>query len=314
MQLSASISGNNIFIMQKSMDWTATNFDWNRARAFLVTAEEGSFSAAARALGTTQPTLGRQVTSLEDELGVALFERVGNALELTDSGVQLLEHVRRMGESAVAFSLTARGQAQTLQGSVVISASEVDAYFRLPPILAKLRAQEPGIDIEIVVSNEASDLKRREADIALRSFRPTQQDLIARKVLDDDIWLYGSSTMIDSFSDQSPAEVQDLQLLGWDRNHQIEDLLNQQGWQLTSANFAIHTQSHLLQLALVKQGLGLSFLPEKIGASISGIKRAFVNQGPIMQLPLWLVSHRELRTSARVRRVFDLLADELTVH
>ena len=90
------------------MDWSAINFDWNRARAFLVTAEEGSFSAAARALSSTQPTVGRQVAALEQELAVTLFERIGTRLELTVSGLELqLEHVRAMGAAANQTSLAA---------------------------------------------------------------------------------------------------------------------------------------------------------------------------------------------------------------
>ena len=121
-------------------------FDWNRARAFLVTAEEGSLSAAARSLGMTQPTLSRQVDALEDELGLVLFERVGRGLVLTRSGLELLEQVRGMGEAATRVSLTASGQTQSIEGAICITASEVNSAFWLPPIIAKLRAAHPGID------------------------------------------------------------------------------------------------------------------------------------------------------------------------
>jgi len=127
------------FDMRLCMDWRSSKFDWNRARAFLVTAEEGSLSAAARALGVAQPTLGRQVDALEEELGVILFERVGRGLTLTPSGQELLEHVRAMGEAAGRFSLTSMGQAQAIEGTVKIAASEAHAMIVLPPILAKLR-------------------------------------------------------------------------------------------------------------------------------------------------------------------------------
>ena len=110
--------------MRFRMDWRSVNFDWNRARAFLVTAEEGSLSAAARALGMAQPTLGRQVDALEDELGVVLFARVGRGLTLTPSGLELLDHVRAMGEAATRVSLAAAGQSQSIEGTSCISASE----------------------------------------------------------------------------------------------------------------------------------------------------------------------------------------------
>ena len=121
------------------MDWRSINFDWNHARAFLVTAEEGSLSAAARALGSTQPTIGRQVTAFEKELGIILFERAGHGLVLTPGGLELLEHIRAMGTAANQASLTASGQSESIAGNVCISASEVYAAYILPPILNALR-------------------------------------------------------------------------------------------------------------------------------------------------------------------------------
>lgn len=168
--------------MRIRMDWNGINFDWNRARAFLATAESGSLSAAARSMAMTQPTLGRQVSALEEELEVVLFERVGRGLRLTPAGFELLEHVRKMGEAASAIALSAAGKSTAVEGSVSISASEVDAALRLPPILKRIRDRHPGIDIVIVATNAESDLRLREADIAIRNYRPTQETLIARRV------------------------------------------------------------------------------------------------------------------------------------
>ena len=109
------------------MEWKRSAFDWNQARAFLVTAEEGSLSAAARALGLTQPTLSRQVAGLEEALGVTLFERTSRALLLTKSGVELLAHFRTMGDAANAISVTATGQSDAVTGHVVISATDMMA-------------------------------------------------------------------------------------------------------------------------------------------------------------------------------------------
>ncbi|MCA9573473.1 MAG: LysR family transcriptional regulator, partial [Myxococcales bacterium] len=121
------------------MDWRRIDFDWNRARAFLVAAETGSFSAAARALGASQPTIGRQVAALEEELGVALFERVGGGLVLTPTGLELLDDLRAMGEAATRVSLVAAGQSGSLDGDVTITASQVVTAYVLPPILAAIR-------------------------------------------------------------------------------------------------------------------------------------------------------------------------------
>jgi DNA-binding transcriptional LysR family regulator len=295
------------------MNWNAVNFDWNHTRAFLVTAEEGTLSAAAKALGMTQPTLSRQVSALETHLGITLFERVGQRLVLTDSGMEVLEYARLMGDAALQFSLAATGQSQQIEGSVIISAGELDAVFRLPKIIAKLRREEPGIDIEVIVTNTASDLKRREADIAIRSFRPTQNDLIAKKLGNETIWLYGTKDylkQIPQFKDFS--ELTDIQLIGFDRSNSVSDVLNQQGWRLSKQNFQLITSFQLLQLGLCKEGMGLIFFPEHLGDKDPNLVRAFEHMGPVMQLPIWLVCHQELRTSLRVRRVFDFIADEFS--
>jgi DNA-binding transcriptional LysR family regulator len=295
------------------MNWKAVKFDWNHTRAFLVTAEEGTLSAAAKALDMTQPTLSRQVSALEAELDITLFERVGQRLVLTDSGLELLEHARLMSEAATMFSLVATGQSQQIEGSVTVSVGELDAVYRLPKIIAKLRREEPGIEIEVIVTNEASDLKRREADVAIRNFRPTQNDLIAKKLGDENIWLYGTKdylNQIPKFSDITvPGEIQ---IIGFDRSNSISEVLNKQGWKLSKTNFQVVTSFQPLQLELCKEGLGVIFFPEDLGDKDPNLVRAFEQLGPAFQLPVWLVCHQELRTSLRVRRVFDFIADDLS--
>ena len=294
------------------MNWKSVKFEWNNTRAFLVTAEEGTLSAAAKALGMTQPTLSRQVAALEAEMGVTLFERVGQRLVLTESGMELLEHARSMGNAALQFSLAATGQSQQIEGSVVISVGELDAVFRLPKMIAKLRREEPGIEIEVVVTNETSDLKRREADIAIRSFRPTQNDLIAKKIGEEVIWLYGTQDYLKRLPQfVEISELTDIQIIGFDRSNSASEVLNQKGWQLTKQNFRLITSFQLLQLELCKEGLGLIFFPADMGDNDPELIRAFEHMGPAIRLPVWLVCHQELRTNLRVRRVFDFIADEL---
>ncbi len=294
------------------MNWKSINFDWNHIRAFLVTAEKGTLSAAAKALGSTQPTLSRQVCALEAKLNLSLFERVDQRLVLTSSGLELLEHAREMGNSALKFSLTATGQSQQIEGSVVVSASELTAAYLLPKIIAKLRREEPGIDIEVVVTNDVSDLKRREADIAIRNFHPKQNDLIAKKLGEEIIWLYGTQEYLAQLPKITNfSELTDIQIIGFDRSNSVADILNKQGWQLSKQNFSLITTNQLLQVALCKEGQGVIFFPENIGDQEPNLVRAFEHMGPIMRLPIWLVSHQELRTSLRVRKVFDFLATEL---
>ena len=217
-----------------------------------------------------------------------------------------------MGEAASRVSLSATGHSITIAGNVCIAASDVDATFRLPPIIENIRRTEPGIEIEIVVSNEVSDLKRREADIAIRSFRPTQPDLIAKKIVDESIHLYASPYYLNKIGNPKPeGDLTHVDFIGFDKSDMLIKLLGKSGLKLTHSNFPIVTQFQLLQFEFAKQGLGLIILPEDIGDAEPLLERAFPKLGPVIVSQLWLVCHRELKTNRRVRLVFDLLAKEL---
>jgi len=298
--------------MHLCMDWRSVKFDWNRARAFLVTAEEGSLSAAARALGMAQPTLGRQVSALESELGVILFERAGRGLTLTQSGLELVEHVRAMGDAATRVSLTASGQSQSIEGRVCITASESYSAFVLPPAVAKLRRIAPGITIEILASNDVRDLRRREADIAVRNGRPTDPDLIARKIRDDTACLYATGAYLAQCGEiRTPDDMLRAHFIGFDNNEPFIEGLNALGMKLTPKHFPVLSNSHLMQWELVKQGIGIGVMLTQVGDAEPMVRRAAPWLKPF-EFPIWLVAHRELNTSRRVRLVFDLLAQELT--
>lgn len=299
--------------MRFCMDWRNLNFDWNRARAFLVTAEEGSFSAAARALRSTQPTVGRQVSALEDELGVTLFERTSAGLVLTQSGLELLEHVRVMGAAALQTSFAAAGQSRAVEGNVSITASEAIACFLLPPIVERLRREYPGITLELVVSNQVSDLHRREADIALRNFAPTQPDLIARKVRDSAAHLYAAQSYVDRVG---PLETRDdlprAEFFAFeDSARMVKQIQGALGVELTREQFVVETSNHLVMWEMCKQGAGVCFMMEEIGSREPSVVKVFSALGSI-PVPIWMVCHRELRTSLRLRLVFDFLARELS--
>jgi DNA-binding transcriptional LysR family regulator len=292
------------------MDWRTVTFDWNQARAFLITAEEGSFSAAARALGVAQPTIGRQVAALEAELGVTLFERVGTTLEMTSAGVELAEHVRSMGEAATRISLAATGTSTSVVGSVCVTASEAISTHLLPPAIARLRAEHPGIELEIVASNEARDLHRREADIAVRNFRPTQPDLITRKIKDSRAHLYAAPAYLKRIGFRSARDAGKLEIFAFDRSQMMIDGLRALGLEVSRSQFPITTGNHLVQWELCKQGVGVCIMMEEVGDAEPRVRRVGKTM-PVIPVPVWLVSHRELHTSRRIRIVFDLLAEEL---
>jgi DNA-binding transcriptional LysR family regulator len=292
------------------MDWRSLKFDWNRARAFLVTAEEGSLSAAARALGMNQPTLGRQVRALEDELGIALFERVGRGLALTAGGLDLLEHVRKMGESAGHLVLAASGQTQTMEGSICITASEVISGFLLPPVLQRLRQLHPGVEIKLVATNAVRDLRRREADIAFRSGRPTDPQLIATRLRDTPAHLYASPAYLASIgSPTTAAGFSHASFIGFSNDEgRFLHGLNALGFRLTPKNFPVQTDNHLVLWELVKNGLGIGAIVGEVGDAEPTVQRALPSMAAI-PVPAWLVAHREVHTNRRVRMVFDLLVE-----
>ncbi|MFT4624533.1 MAG: DNA-binding transcriptional LysR family regulator [Myxococcota bacterium] len=297
--------------MRICMDWRSVRFDWNRARAFLVTAEEGSFSAAARSLGLSQPTVGRQVAALEEELGLTLFDRA-HGLALTPAGMELVEHVRAMGEAATRVSLAATGQSTALDGTVCISASEVVSVFLLPPIIQRIRELHPRIELELVATNATSDLRRREADIAVRSFRPTTPDLVARRIRDDEARLYASPAYLERVGnpDTPTALSAAAELIGFDRSPALIDGLNHLGLSLTPANVRIVTQNQMVHWELTKRGVGMSIMLCVVGDAEPSVVRALPSLPPF-PVPMWLVTHRELSTNLRMRVVFDLLAEGL---
>jgi len=294
------------------MNWQSVSFDWNQVRAFLATAEEGSLSAAARALGQTQPTLGRQVSALEKDLGVTLFERIGRSLSLTQSGLELLDHFRAMGDAASRISLTASGQSQAIEGQVSITATNLMATYHLPAVLKRVREVAPGIEIEVVASNEVRDLRRREADIAIRHVRPEQSDLIAKLVSETTGHLYAATEYLDKHGrPETASDLSDADFIGFQHPERLLPILNGLGLSLTRRNFKLVTESGTVIVALVKQGLGIAPLPKEIAALTPGLEPVLPELEPV-PIPTWLVTHRELHTSRRIRLVFDLLAEALS--
>ncbi|WP_036234701.1 LysR family transcriptional regulator [Marinobacterium litorale] len=293
------------------MNWNNIAFDWNQVRAFLAAAEEGSLSAAARALQQTQPTLSRQVTGLEQSLGVTLFERGHRKLRLTSAGLELLEHVQTMAEAANRISRVASGQSQAVEGNVCITATEMLATYYLPPMLRKLREQAPGILVEVVASDQIRDLLQREADIAIRHTQPTQPDLIARRIGSLRARIYAARRLLDEVgTPRSFDDLADQDFVGIDDTEALITGLAEQGLRLRPEQFRTRTASGNCMLQLIREGLGLGFLPMDTGALFDDLVCVLPDLFDL-EIPVWLVAHRELHTSRRVRVVYDLLAQEL---
>ncbi|MCR9109760.1 LysR family transcriptional regulator [Marivita sp. XM-24bin2] len=293
------------------MDWSSVTFDWNRVRAFLVTAEEGSLSAAARALGLAQPTLSRQVDALQAELGVVLFERFGRGLELTPAGTALIMHARKMGDAAMSLSIAAYGQSDDLAGPVTIAASDVYAGLLLPPILKQLRAQEPQISIRVLADNQAADLMRREADIAIRNFRPKEPDLIAKRLKDAGANFFATKDYlavhgpVENESDWSKVDI-----IAPDRAETFVATMQSLGVPMEAGSVTLECANYLAMWQMVRQGLGVGVIDTQIGDADSSVARVAPSQ-PDIPFPIWLTAHRDILTNRRMRLVFDFLADAL---
>lgn len=287
------------------------DLDWNHLKAFLETAETGSLSAAARKLGQTQPTLSRQVAAIEQRMGVTLFERVGKAMALTPTGLDLLEHARAMGAAAEALGLAASGRSQAVGGVVSVSATYGAAAYFLAPIVRKLREKEPAITIEVIASDANSDLLRREADIAIRHVKPDQPDLIARLLREATANFYASEDWVREHGHPRRAEeAAHLPFVGADRSGHFLAYLRQHGLPLSEANFSCYADHSMAQWSLVRHGMGIGAMIDEIARDTPGIVRVLDDVSPL-HFPIWLVTHRELRTSRRIRIVFDALAEGL---
>lgn len=294
------------------MNWKAISFDWNQVRAFLATVEEGTLSAAARALGLSQPTLGRQIAALEQTLGVALFERAGKKLILTQSGLDLLGHVREMAAAATRISLSAAGHVQDVAGEVRISASDGFATYLLPPVLARLHAQAPDLVVEVIADNRLSDLMRREADIAVRHVRPTEPNLIAKRLKDGTGSLYAAKSWIARHGrPQRAADLAGHSMIGMDSDARMVAELAARGLDVSGMQFPARSANSVVMWEMVRAGIGIGIMADAVARHCPDVERIELEEFQSVLFPVWLITHRELHTSRRIRVVFDFLAAAL---
>jgi len=286
-------------------------FDWSQAQAFLATVEMGSFSRAAARLGLSQPTVGRHVAALESDLGLLLFDRVGKSLALTDNGHAMVQHVKAMRDAADQLSLSALGQDKTIAGPVSVTASDVFCAYILPPIIERIRLTYPQVQVEIVSSNEVQDLRRREADIAIRNVEPTHPDLYAKRLRTTKGNLYGATSYLDRLG--RPATIKDFSerttFIG-DTSGRVLQMLTTMGVPVAPEQFSIIANSGVAMWELVKRGVGLAVMFKDL-ADITPKVEVVLPKEISVDVPVWLVAHRELKTNARIRAIFDALSGEL---
>jgi DNA-binding transcriptional LysR family regulator len=282
--------------------------DWSHYRAFLAVLRDGTLSGAARDLGLTQPTLGRQIAELERQLGTALFIRSQRGLMPTDAARDIAPHAQAMAAAAGSMMRAASGGTSDAAGVVRITASETIGAEVLPPLLAEFRRANPGIMIELVLSNRVEDLLRGEADIAVRMVRPTQQALLARQIGEVRLGLYAHR----AYLKHSPAPkslaalARDHALIGFDQETPfLREMLSR--LPITRNDFALRTDSDLAHLAAVRAGFGIGFVQHGIARRDRNLVAILPNE---ISLPMemWLVLHEDLRASRRLRLMMEHLA------
>jgi DNA-binding transcriptional LysR family regulator len=288
-------------------------FDWSLIRTFFSVMEQGSLLAAARRLGMSQPTLGRHINQLEQQLNVVLFERTGRALVPTKAAQQLAIHAAAMNSNADALARSLVEADSQLRGTVRITASQIVASMVLPNILQRLHQEAPDIAVEIVASNTLSNLLRREADIAIRMVRPQQSSLIAKKIAAIGVCVCAHESYIARRG--SPRTAEELihhDLIGFDTDETIIRGFQQFGAAITRDAFHIRTDDHVVMWESVRAGLGIGFVSHHLAKRDAQIE-VLLPKLTLPVLPVWLTVHREIRTTPRIRAVYDFLAKEIPI-
>jgi DNA-binding transcriptional LysR family regulator len=288
----------------------ATDPDWGLYRTFLAVAREGSFSAAARSLGSTQPTVGRQIEALEKGLAVKLFARSQRGLVATAAGQALLPHAEAMAAAAAALHRGSSAATEEETGTVRLTAGEHVGLEVLPAILANFAHQHPRIAIELSLSNRNEDLLQRDADIAVRMVRPTQKSLVARRIGTVKIALFAHRRYVRQHGlPKSPADLMHHRLIGFDRDMHVLRTTGGAAAKLQAKDFSFRTDSIGAQMALLRAGLGITAC--QVGVARRD-RHLVPVPGPVFEREVWLAMHPDLRRTRRIRLLFDHLVDGLT--
>jgi DNA-binding transcriptional LysR family regulator len=286
-------------------------YDWSDLPPFLAVARAGSLSAAARQLKVNQSTVFRRIHAFEASIGVRLFDRLPQGYVLTAAGEIVRVHAERIEEEALALDRLLSGQDHRLGGEVTITTSEALASRLLTPILGGLARAYPDIRLTVVVDNRFLSLSRREADIALRPVAPNHQDLVGRRIGPIAEAVYGGRRYLRSAGrPESPSDLANHRLVGWDQS--LPNLPSERWLRRVLGDFRpVYRTSSLTNLmAAIRAGLGLGVLPCLIGDTEAEIERALPPQAGL-QREMWLITHRDLRHTARIRAVLDHCYDEL---
>jgi len=285
--------------------------NWEWYRSFLQVLESGSLSAAARSLGITQPTVGRHIESLEAALGLTLFTRSSDGFSPTEAANALKPYAVGLAMTSAALRRAASSHGTGVRGTVRLTASEVIGVEVLPPILAVLRNEHPELTIELVLSNKADDLLRREADIAVRMFRPVQEALIARRIGAIEVGLHAHERYLAVHGvPRSMKELSRHTLIGFDQETAYIRSVKNKVEAFTRSRFAFRADSDLAQLGAIRAGFGVGACQSPLASRDPGLVRVLRREFSLT-LDTWVAMHEDLRTSARCAVTFAALVSGL---
>ena len=272
----------------------------------------GGLTGAAKALGIDHSTAFRRLNALEARLGVRLFERLpGGSYEATAAGERVAAAAERMEDEALALDRDIAGRDHRLSGRLRVTSSETLAYRELTRHLAIFRRAHPGIVVELVVDNRVLSLSRREADIALRPVRPGEGDLWGRKLADIAWTLYGAKDHVEANNTAlaSPDDLGHQAVIGWEETAvgiQAAEWLSRT---VRAESFVYRTNSLVNQMTAAKAGIGLALLPCYLGDRDPDLARALADPVADLAGELWIVTHSDLKGTARVRAFFETVGE-----
>ena len=284
---------------------------WELYLSFLSVLKEGSLSGAARALGMTQPTVGRHVAALEGALGVVLFTRSQVGLMPTEAALALRTHAEAMESTAASLERTATSQGEGVRGVVRVSASEVIMVEVLPPIIAKLRNQHPKLTLELVLTDRVQDLLRREVDIAVRMMRPEQEQLVVQRIGEIELGLHAHKDYLDNHGE--PRDLHELtahSVIGYDQASSFIRKAEKSVRGFSRDIFSVRTDSNLAQLAMIRCGAGIGVCQVPLAKRNRDLKRVLAKTFSL-HLDTSVTMHEDLRHSPRCRATFDALVEGL---
>jgi DNA-binding transcriptional LysR family regulator len=285
---------------------------WDLLGAFRAVMRTGSLSGAARALGVAQPTVRRQIETLEEGLGVVLFTRSQTGLVATEMATAALPYAESMAGVAEALVRSVSAPADAEHGTVRVTCSEVVGVEVLPSILAELQRAHPKLQIELSLTNSNEDLLRREADVAVRMAQPTQSALVAKRVGNVKLGAFASEAYLaDHALPRTPAELmRGHAIIGKDRDNTVLAALAAAGLPLKRKDFALRTDSDAAYIAAIRAGVGVGMCQVPLAAGPPPLRRILPKLA--LELPVWVVTHEDLRSSRRVSLVFEHLVAALT--